>query len=346
MSFVDVARLFPGVDIHVRTTVVSGNAMNCTPGRRSRARAVAVSETSVMDERAAGPIDKDVVAAARDGDESAFALLVQRHQRELHVHCYRMLGTLEEAEDRVQETFLRAWRHIRTFEGRSTFRVWLYRIATNACLETLRRRPRQVPAPADPDGKLPPYSEMPWLEPYPDRLLDQAAPSDDQPDNHTVARETIELAFLAVIQLLPPRQRAVLILRDVLRFSAAETASLLDTSVPAANSALQRARRAVDERVPPTTRTARAGTDHRRDHAVAVEAGKEYLASWRVLSKDRTSPVRCELRFMDAQGKILQRARVTVTCSTRMARRTRSCGRGGSRRSRLWSSGGRRWPRK
>ncbi len=184
-----------------------------------------------------------VVAAARAGNESAFAVLVERHRRELHVHCYRMVGSFEEAEDLVQETFLRAWRGRESFEGGSWFRAWLYRIATNVSLDALRRKSRQV-------RELRSFAEVPWLQPYPDRLLDEIAPSDTEPDAVVVAKETIELAYLAAIQLLPPRQRAVLILRDVLDWSASETASLLDTTVAAANSALQRARATLREQLP------------------------------------------------------------------------------------------------
>jgi RNA polymerase sigma-70 factor (ECF subfamily) len=198
----------------------------------------------------AGGVDHEFIAAVSAGDEPAFTALVERHRQELHVHCYRMLGSLEEAEDRVQETFLRAWRRRTGFEGRSSLRVWLYRIATNACLETLRRRPRSVVEPADAGGR-PRYSAIPWLEPYPDRLLDQATSGEEEPDSVVISKETIELAFLAVIQLLPPRQRAVLLLRDMLAFSAAETASLLEASVPAVNSALQRARETMRQRRPP-----------------------------------------------------------------------------------------------
>jgi RNA polymerase sigma-70 factor (TIGR02960 family) len=184
-----------------------------------------------------------VVAAAKAGDESAFAVLVERHRRELHVRCYRMLGSFEEAEDLVQETFLRAWRRRGGFEGSTWFRAWLYRIATNACLDALRRNRRRVPA-------LHSFAEVPWLQPYPDRLLDEIAASDTEPDAVVVAKETIELTFLAVIQLLPPRQRAALILRDLLGWSAGETASLLGTTVAAANSALQRARATLRQQLP------------------------------------------------------------------------------------------------
>ena len=163
------------------------------------------------------------------GDESAFGEQVQRYRSELQVHCYRMLGSYQESEDMVQETFLRAWRRRETYAGRATFRAWLYRIATNACLDALEQRPR-LPAPLRHDRPLPPVA-VPWLSPYPDHLLDGV-----------VARETIELAFLAAIQHLAPRQRAVLVLRDVLGWSAAEVAEQLDTSVAAVNSLLQRAR--------------------------------------------------------------------------------------------------------
>jgi RNA polymerase sigma-70 factor (ECF subfamily) len=190
-----------------------------------------------------GPNSDAVVAAATAGDEAAFAELVQRHRRELHVHCYRMLGSFAEAEDMVQETFLRAWRRRSTFDGSSLFRAWLYRIATNACLDALRRRSRQVPEDAT-------FAEVPWLQPYPDRLLDEIEAPADQPDAVVVARETVELAFLAAMQVLPPGQRAVLLARDVVGLTANETAAMLDTSVAAANSALQRARAALQARMP------------------------------------------------------------------------------------------------
>ena len=187
-------------------------------------------------------------------EEPDFAALAERHRRELQVHCYRMLGSLEEAEDMVQETLLRAWRGRGAFEGRSSARAWLYRIATNACLDALRRRPRRVlvadvPA-ADPASDDPPEAELPWLQPYPDRLLDAVPDRDAGPAEAAEARETIELAFLAAIQHLPPRQRAALILRDALGWSARETAELLETTVAAANSALQRGREALAAHLP------------------------------------------------------------------------------------------------
>ena len=185
-----------------------------------------------------------------DADESTFSALFERHRRELQTHCYRMVGSLEDSEDLVQETFARAWRARARFsrEGRWSFRAWLYRIATNACLDHIAPRgPRVLPADvvpaADPDGGVPPIAvDVPWLEPYPDRLVD--------PHEAAVARETLEIAFVAAVQHLPPRQRAALILRDVAGFSARETAELLETSVPAVNSGLQRARSRLRERLP------------------------------------------------------------------------------------------------
>jgi RNA polymerase sigma-70 factor (ECF subfamily) len=197
----------------------------------------------------------DVIAAARAGDESAFAELVARHERELRVHCYRMLGSFDEAEDLVQETLLRAWKNLGGFEGRSSLRAWLYRIATNACLDALDGRARRVlpqdlAGPSRPAAARPARTDIAWLQPFPDRLIEPVEPADAQPDAVAVSRETIELAFLAAIQHLPPRQRAALILRDVLGWPARETAALLDSSVAAVNSAVQRARATLKEHLP------------------------------------------------------------------------------------------------
>ncbi|HEX5619106.1 MAG TPA: RNA polymerase subunit sigma-70 [Solirubrobacteraceae bacterium] len=169
-----------------------------------------------------------------------------RHRRELHVHCYRMLGSFHEAEDAVQEVLLRAWRARDTLTGDDNVRAWMYKIATNVCLDALRARSRRTPA-------LQSFADVPWLQPYPDRLLDEIAPPEDEPDAVVVARETIALAYVAMIQLLPPRQRAVLILRDVLEWSAKETADMLEISVAAANSALQRARATLEDQPLPST---------------------------------------------------------------------------------------------
>jgi RNA polymerase sigma-70 factor (TIGR02960 family) len=173
-------------------------------------------------------------------DRTSFTASVERHRRELQVHCYRMLGSFEESEDIVQETFLRAWRRRETYAGRSSLRAWLYKIATNACLDALDKRPRTVS----------PSGEVLWLQPFPDELLDEVAGEGDDPEAAVVSKETIELAYLVAIQRLVPLQRAVLILRDVLSCTARETADVLETSVPAVNSALQRARAAMKEHLP------------------------------------------------------------------------------------------------
>ena len=181
-----------------------------------------------------------------------FEDLVRRYRRELHVYCYRMLGSFDEAEDHVQEVLLRAWRARDQFQGRSSPRTWLYKVATNACLDTLRRDARRaVPAPPGaPAGSGPSVATMPWMQPYPDSLLDEMTADQPDPEAVAVSRETISLAFLAAIQLLPPRQRAVLILRDVVSWPTAEIAGLLDMSVPAVNSALQRARTTLRDQWP------------------------------------------------------------------------------------------------
>ncbi len=185
----------------------------------------------------------DQVAAAFAGGESAFAALTERYRRELHVHCYRMLASFDEAEDAVQETFLRAWRARDSFDGSSLVRAWLYKIATNVCLDSIRRTGRRL-------SSMESIREVPWITPYPDRLLDEIAPSDSEPEAVVVTRETIELAFLAALQVLPPRQRATLIARDVLGWPATETASALDTTVASVNSALQRARATLQAHLP------------------------------------------------------------------------------------------------
>jgi RNA polymerase sigma-70 factor (TIGR02960 family) len=185
------------------------------------------------------------LALARTGDEQAFRGLTDPHRRELHVHCYRIVGSVQDAEDLVQETLLAAWRGIEQFEGRASLRAWLYRIATNRCLNALRdsaRRPQQVevqpmemPAPTR-------WAEPVWLQPYPDALLADLPDDSPGPEARYEARESIELAFITGLQHLPPRQRAALVLRDVLGFQAAEVAGMLDTSEASVKGALQRAR--------------------------------------------------------------------------------------------------------
>jgi RNA polymerase sigma-70 factor, ECF subfamily len=197
----------------------------------------------------------ETLAAAQRGDEEAYRRLVEPHRRELHAHCYRMLGSVHDAEDALQDALLRAWRGLPRFEGRSSVRSWLYRIATNACLDLIQRRPKRLLPPdhgpaADPrEGVGEPLVESVWMEPYPDERLgieDGYA----APEARYERRESVELAFTAALQHLPPRQRAVLICREVLGFSASEVAESLDSSTASVNSALQRARKAVDERLP------------------------------------------------------------------------------------------------
>src|SRR3954453_22394831 len=200
--------------------------------------------------------------------EAEFAARAERHRRELHVHCYRMMGNFEEAEDLVQETLLKAWRNRSELTREDWFRAWLYKIATNACLDAIKTRKRRVPS-------LGSFKDVPWLQPYPDVLL----PAEEEPDAALFARETIELTFLAVIQLLPPRQRAVLVLRDVLDWPASDVAELLEVGVAAVNSALQRARETMRASLP---------QDRREDwRSPAVQASERDLLA----------------RFMDAHER-------------------------------------------
>jgi RNA polymerase sigma-70 factor, ECF subfamily len=199
--------------------------------------------------------ERELLAAARNGDEDAFARLVEPSRGQLQAHCYRMLGSVHDAEDALQEALLRAWRALPRFEGRSSLRSWLYTIATNTCLNALQRRPKRV-LPVDHAAPTPgdvapgdPVVESIWVEPYPDeRLGVEDGPY--APEARYEQRESLELAFVAALQHLPPNQRAVLILREVLGFSAKEVAAALDTTAASVNSALQRARAAVEERVP------------------------------------------------------------------------------------------------
>jgi RNA polymerase sigma-70 factor (ECF subfamily) len=199
--------------------------------------------------------EPDVLAAARRGDEAAFDRLVTRHRRELYAHCYRMLGSVQDAEDALQESLLGAWRGLAGFEGRSSLRTWLYRISTNACLRLIARRPSRILSPdrgpprRDTGDLGEPVTEPVWLEPWPDDEP-AAEPGETDPAARYLRRESVELAFIAALQHLPGTQRAVLILREVLEFSAAEVARILDTTPASVNSALQRARKAVDQRMP------------------------------------------------------------------------------------------------
>ena len=225
--------------------------------------------------------EQDLLAAARTGDEDAFSRIVEEHRLPLHAHCYRMLGSVQDAEDALQETFLRAWRGLSEFGGRSSLRTWLYRIATNVCIDaSSRRSKRMLPTDSGAASTLndvsQPLVETTWVEPYPDELL-------GIPDGYAAPgaryeqREAVELAFVASLQHLPATQRAVLILRDVLGFTAREVAERLDTSVASVNSALQRARKAVEERLPERSQQATLRALGNEEVRELVEA---YMDAW------------------------------------------------------------------
>jgi RNA polymerase sigma-70 factor (TIGR02960 family) len=195
-------------------------------------------------------IEFNRLARAQRGDEGAFAELTAPYRRELQLHCYRILGSFQDAEDLLQETLLAAWRGLERFEGRSSLRAWLYTIATNRCLNLLRdgrRRPQPVAAGAG-AGASENFSEISWLEPYPDRLLESVVDVDPGPEARYEAKEAVALAFVSGLQHLPPRQRAVLVLRDVLGFHADEVAEMLGSSPASVTSALQRARGSLQTR--------------------------------------------------------------------------------------------------
>ena len=225
-----------------------------------------------------------MLEAARSGDESAFRQIVEEHRAELHAHCYRMLGSVQDAEDALQDTFLRAWRALSGFDGRSSLRMWLYRIATNVCIDSLGRRkkrslPSELGSPTAETGEGAagePLVESVWVEPYPD---DEIGVADGyaSPDARYEQREAVELAFIAALQHLSAMQRAVLVLREVLGFSAREVSESLETSVASVNSALQRARKAVDERLPERSQqsTLRSLDDARTRRLV-----QQYIDAW------------------------------------------------------------------
>jgi RNA polymerase sigma-70 factor (ECF subfamily) len=196
----------------------------------------------------------DLITRARAGDGDAFEALTQPYRRELHVHCYRMLGSFQDAEDALQDTLLSAWQALGGFEERASLRTWLYRIATNRCLNTLRSASRRQAKEWDVPGVEPPeptrLGEVPWLQPYPDTHLEAAVDACPGPEARYEQTESISLAFVTALQLLPPRQLAVLVLRDVLGFRADEVADMLDSTVDSVNSALKRARAGLQTELP------------------------------------------------------------------------------------------------
>jgi RNA polymerase sigma-70 factor (TIGR02960 family) len=231
---------------------------------------------------AGNKVEIERLVAAVAGDERAFAELTQPVQRELHVHCYRMLGTIDDADDALQETLMRAWRQIDRFEPRAPFRAWLYRIATNVCLTMLARRARRgevFATSTENDGAEDRLflGEQVHLDPYPDHLLDELMTSPPGPEETIEQEESVELAFVAAVQLLPPRQRATLLLRDVIGYSATEVATMLATSVAGINSTLQRARATLDqERI-----AARVTRVHTRTSSTTEQAlVRRLVAAW------------------------------------------------------------------
>ena len=230
-----------------------------------------------------GVDEREFLTVARTGDTAKFAVFTERYRRELQVHCYRMLASYEDAQDMTQETFLRAWDKRESFQGRAALRAWLYRIATNTCLDFLEKRRDRTPVPA---GSPELGTEVLYLQPLP-----------DDPQDKAVARETIELAFIVAVQHLPPRQRAALILRDLLGWSANQTADALELSVASTNSALQRARDTMREQLPDTRLDWRK-PDTRELSADEHALVQTYMAAHEALDMDRLSTLlRDEVRF-------------------------------------------------
>lgn len=224
-----------------------------------------------------------MLADARRGDGAAFGHLVERYRGELYAHCYRMLGSVQDAEDAVQESLLAAWRGLAGFEGRSSLRTWLYRVATNVCLRLSSRRPRRMlsfeygPARSGTRDLVEPVTGPVWLEPFPDDLSASPTVGESDPEAAYLRRESVELAFVAALQHLPGTQRAVLVLRDVLGFTAAEVAGMLDTTPAAANSALQRARASLRQRMPQRTQQAELAELGPGGRRALVDA---FVAAW------------------------------------------------------------------
>ena len=256
--------------------------------------------------------------SARTGDQQSFEQLIEPHQRELLVHCYRILGSFEDAEDMLQETLLRAWKRLDTFEGRSSLRAWLYKIATNASLDALDSRrvrglPKELYARGDPAQPLPPpLQEANWVEPLPDEWID--GQPDIYPEARYEVRESITLAFIAALQKLPGRQRAVLLLCDVMGWSSSEAAEILNMTTAAVNSALQRARTSLKQT---ERKTAPASLNEELSALLA-----RYVAAWEtadstaliaVLREDVALNIRCLFFGMRADPNRIQ---IIPTCST------------------------------
>ena len=244
-------------------------------------------------------LEHELFEAAREGDQDAYRGLVERHGAELHAHCYRMLGSLHDAEDALQETLLRAWRGLPRLSWQRSLRNWLYRIATNVCLDALARRsPRVLPidqsGASDPADHGEPLADGTWIEPYPDGEIDDGYAA---PEARYEQREAVELAFVAALQHLPARQRAVLILREVLGFSAREVAGTMDTTVAAVNSSLQRARATVDKRLPSRAsrrRCARSATGAcARSSSASATPSSTATSTRSSRCSPRTRPSRC-----------------------------------------------------
>jgi RNA polymerase sigma-70 factor (ECF subfamily) len=228
----------------------------------------------------------DLIARARAGDGDAFRELTEPHRRELQAHCYRMLGSFQDAEDALQDTLLAAWQGLAGYERRASVRTWLYRIATNRCLNAIRSAGRRPPRAFDIPGVDPPeptrFGDVVWLEPYPDALLDAAGNGPPGPEARYEQTESMSLAFVTALQVLPPRQRAVLILREVLGYHADEVAELLDSTVESVNSALKRARSALQQRLP---------ADPRRDPPPPVGSAAERALVARFVSAYESADV-------------------------------------------------------
>jgi RNA polymerase sigma-70 factor (TIGR02960 family) len=232
--------------------------------------------------RARGDDERVLLQRARAGDEEGFRQLTEPYRREIQVHCYRMLGSLTDAEDTLQETMLAAWRGLAGFQARSSLRSWLYRIATNQCLNTLRAASHRSPA-----EPVPPFSppeptrrgEITWLQPYPDDLLEGIADSAPGPEARRLATEAVELAFVAALQRMPPRQAAALLLRDVLGFGAHEVAGMLDTTQTAVKGTLQRARAALDRHLEDSGRARAPRLGSAIERALARRFADAYVAA-------------------------------------------------------------------